>query len=167
MHECDPLMVRSEHADDEPPHVCAMVTLEPWDGEYIEYTRLRVRDSRKINYPSRVSWLQIHSSRSRCYGAIRHTQIALHRKKIPETDAIFAQLKQINAAADAAPDSLRVSIDAKATVKVGPFARGGKSRTSTSACTHPITASTIRSNAAGAFLSTTGTARFLTRLMPC
>ena len=31
---------------------------------------------------------------------------------------------------------LRISIDAKATVKVGPFARGGKSRVQTKACDH-------------------------------
>src|SRR5262245_34249276 len=42
----------------------------------------------------------------------------------------------MNAAADAAPDVLRVSMDAKATVKVGPFARGGKSRVPTQACDH-------------------------------
>ena len=42
----------------------------------------------------------------------------------------------MNAAADAAPDTLRISIDAKATVKVGPFARGGKSRAQTAACDH-------------------------------
>jgi transposase len=45
-------------------------------------------------------------------------------------------VKEINAAADAAADVLRISIDAKATVKVGPFARGGKSRTKTKACDH-------------------------------
>jgi hypothetical protein len=42
----------------------------------------------------------------------------------------------MNAAADAAPDVLRISLDAKATVKVGPFARGGKSRAITKACDH-------------------------------
>jgi len=42
----------------------------------------------------------------------------------------------MNAAADAAPNVLRISIDAKATVKVGPFARGGKSRAHTKACDH-------------------------------
>jgi len=42
----------------------------------------------------------------------------------------------MNAAADAQPDVLRISIDAKATVKVGPFARGGKSRITTNACDH-------------------------------
>jgi hypothetical protein len=45
-------------------------------------------------------------------------------------------VKQVNAAADLAPDVLRLSIDAKATVKVGPFARGGKSRVPTKACDH-------------------------------
>lgn len=42
----------------------------------------------------------------------------------------------MNAAADAAPIVLRISMDAKATVKVGPFARGGKSRVQTKACDH-------------------------------
>jgi transposase len=42
----------------------------------------------------------------------------------------------MNAAADAQVDVLRISIDAKATVKVGPFARGGKSRAPTTACDH-------------------------------
>jgi hypothetical protein len=57
-------------------------------------------------------------------------------KKIPETDAIFDQVRKVNASADAAPDVLRISIDAKATVYVGPFARGGNSRTQTKACDH-------------------------------
>jgi DDE family transposase len=41
-----------------------------------------------------------------------------------------------NQAADAAPDVLRVSLDAKATVKIGPFARGGKSRVQVAAADH-------------------------------
>jgi transposase len=42
----------------------------------------------------------------------------------------------VNQAADAAPDTLRISLDAKATVKVGPFSRGGKSRVPTEAADH-------------------------------
>src|SRR4030081_1409758 len=57
-------------------------------------------------------------------------------KKLPETDAIFAQVKQINEDADADEHTLRLSMDAKATVKVGPFARGGKSRVPTKAADH-------------------------------
>jgi len=46
----------------------------------------------------------------------------------------------VNADADAAPDVLRVSLDAKATVKIGPFARGGKSRVSVKAADHDFQA---------------------------
>ena len=50
-------------------------------------------------------------------------------KKIPQTDAIFAELKQVHEDAQASRNTLRVSLDAKATVKLGPFSRGGYSRT--------------------------------------
>ena len=42
----------------------------------------------------------------------------------------------INQAADTADDILRLSMDTKATVKVGPFARGGKSRALVAAVDH-------------------------------
>ncbi len=42
----------------------------------------------------------------------------------------------MNAEADAAPDMLRVSMDAKATVKIGPFARGGTERVTVTAADH-------------------------------
>jgi hypothetical protein len=45
-------------------------------------------------------------------------------------------VKQVNEAADAHEKELRISMDAKATVKVGPFGRGGKSRVSTKAADH-------------------------------
>jgi hypothetical protein len=45
-------------------------------------------------------------------------------------------LKRLNKEADEASDTLRISMDAKATVKVGPFARGGKSRIATKAADH-------------------------------
>jgi hypothetical protein len=45
-------------------------------------------------------------------------------------------VNRVNQAADTAADVLRVSIDAKATVKIGPFARGGKSRVSVAAADH-------------------------------
>lgn len=43
-------------------------------------------------------------------------------------DCIFKKLKRKNKAADKCKSSLRISIDSKAKVKVGDFARGGKSR---------------------------------------
>lgn len=45
-------------------------------------------------------------------------------------------MKQINEEVDADEQTLRISMDAKATVKVGPFARGGKSRVATKAADH-------------------------------
>jgi Rhodopirellula transposase DDE domain len=60
-------------------------------------------------------------------------------KTIPLTDAIFHHLSQGNHDADAASDVLRLSVDAKATVKVGPFSRGGKSRVKTVASDHDFT----------------------------
>jgi transposase len=45
-------------------------------------------------------------------------------------------MKQVNEAADDDPQTLRISMDAKATVKVGPFGRGGKSRVPTKAADH-------------------------------
>jgi len=47
---------------------------------------------------------------------------------------------RVNAEADVAPDMLRVSIDAKATVKMGPFARGGKGRVAVKAADHDFQA---------------------------
>lgn len=57
-------------------------------------------------------------------------------KKIPQTDALFAQVSKVNAEADAQETTLRLSIDAKATVKVGEFSRNGVSRVSTQALDH-------------------------------
>ena len=68
----------------------------------------------------------------------RLTKVAKCRpqKKMKETDAIFAQLKQVNPEADRADDILRLSLDAKATVPIGPFARRGYSRTRTRGADH-------------------------------
>ena len=58
------------------------------------------------------------------------------QKRIPETDAIFEQIYQVNQRADADPHTLRISMDAKAAVKVGEFDRGGKTRVTTVALDH-------------------------------
>jgi phage terminase large subunit-like protein len=55
---------------------------------------------------------------------------------VPETDAIFEQVAAVNQAADTSETVLRISLDAKARVKLGRFARGGKSRIPTAAADH-------------------------------
>ncbi len=57
-------------------------------------------------------------------------------KTIPETKAILQQVSQINQQADADETSLRLSLDAKARVKLGEFDRGGKTRVKTFANDH-------------------------------
>ncbi len=57
-------------------------------------------------------------------------------KKIPETDAIFEEVHHHNQVADQQAGVVRVSLDTKAVVKVGPFSRGGFSRQAQGACDH-------------------------------
>lgn len=57
-------------------------------------------------------------------------------RKVPETDAIFKQVKTINAKTDNAPNAIRISLDCKAVVKIGPFSRGGKNRIEQKASDH-------------------------------
>ena len=57
-------------------------------------------------------------------------------KKIAETDAIFEQVHSVNDTADQQEGDLRISLDTKATVKIGPFSRGGYNRQAQGACDH-------------------------------
>lgn len=50
------------------------------------------------------------------------------KKKIPETDVIFNYVHSTNKLADETEGVLRISIDTKATVNIGPFSRGGCNR---------------------------------------
>ncbi len=50
------------------------------------------------------------------------------KKKIAETDDIFDHLHKTNKKADGKEGVLRISIDAKAKIKIGPFSRGGYNR---------------------------------------
>ena len=70
------------------------------------------------------------------WATIPRKWLRVNPKKVPQTDAIFTQIAVVNQTADASATVLRISIDAKATVKVGPFARGGKSRLPTVASDH-------------------------------
>ncbi|MBY0458000.1 MAG: hypothetical protein K2V38_11725 [Gemmataceae bacterium] len=47
-------------------------------------------------------------------------------KKTPQTEAIFANVKAVRAQAKTEPDTLEISVDTKAKVSEGEYARGGK-----------------------------------------
>jgi len=57
-------------------------------------------------------------------------------KRVKQTDAISDRLRVVNAEADRSDEALRISIDAKATVNIGPFSRRGRSRTKVEAADH-------------------------------
>ena len=57
-------------------------------------------------------------------------------KKLPETDAIFNEVHRINAGTKDTANRLRISLDSKATVKIGNLSRGGKSRQPQAAADH-------------------------------
>jgi len=67
---------------------------------------------------------------------LRTVQKSRPQKKIPETDAIFEQLDKLHTQARADPSILRLSLDAKATVLLGPFSRHGQTRVTVRAVDH-------------------------------
>ena len=60
-------------------------------------------------------------------------------KKVKQTDAIFANVQQVHQQAESEAHTLRLSLDSKATVRIGPFSRGGQSRTGTKGADHDFT----------------------------
>jgi hypothetical protein len=58
------------------------------------------------------------------------------QKKITETDSIFEYVHRANRVCDETEGIIRISMDTKANVKIGPFSRGGYSRQSVNACDH-------------------------------
>jgi hypothetical protein len=65
------------------------------------------------------------------------------RKKIAETDAIFEHLQVIRPTAQDTDEVLRLSWDAKAAVKIGPFSRRGVSRVPVAAADHDFAPLTV------------------------
>lgn len=64
-------------------------------------------------------------------------------KKIPQTNAIFNQLAVANKTAHADETVLRISMDAKAVVKMGELSRDGRTRAPTVALDHDFTGSMV------------------------
>jgi len=81
------------------------------------------------------------------------------KKKIPETDAIFEQVHKVNAEADSTEGVIRLSMDAKAALHIGPFSRGGKSRQRKKASDHDFAPEEIL-NLYGIFLPALGESFF-------
>jgi hypothetical protein len=77
-------------------------------------------------------------------------------KKVPETDAIFEHLHQLNQTADTDESMLRISWDAKAPVLLGRFARGGLSRVVVKALDHDFATDAAKVTPFGIYLPQQG-----------
>ena len=60
--------------------------------------------------------------------SLKKVRKTIPQKKIPQTDAIFENVRAAHLRAEKDPSILRVSIDCKARVKIGSFSRGGSTR---------------------------------------
>jgi hypothetical protein len=65
------------------------------------------------------------------------------KKKIPEVNLIFEYVHIINEIADSTPGIIRLSMDAKATIKVGEFSQGGYNRYGLRAWDHDFDPDTL------------------------
>jgi hypothetical protein len=59
---------------------------------------------------------------------LKRVQKSKPLKKIKQVDEIFENVQKVNRQSDENPESLRISVDAKAKVNIGEFSRNGKSR---------------------------------------
>jgi hypothetical protein len=59
-------------------------------------------------------------------------------RKVPPTDAIFEAVHRINREADADGGAIRLSLDTRTVVPIGPLSRGGKSRQAHEALDHDL-----------------------------
>jgi hypothetical protein len=69
---------------------------------------------------------------------LRKVVKAKPQKKIPETDAIFKNIEEKDQIAKSVVKVKRLSLDSKATVKIGDYSRGGKTRGDNQACDHDM-----------------------------
>jgi hypothetical protein len=114
------------------------------------YTRLTVTELRRQliaqnNYSSEAlpgdETLRLRMNRMGFI--LKKVQKSKPLKKIPETNAIFNQLAVDNKTAHADETVLRISMDAKAVVKMGELSRDGRTRAPTVALDHDFTGTMV------------------------
>ncbi len=107
------------------------------------YTRITAKEVRKQLIEQKgykeeelPSGMTINTKMNDLGYRLRAVKKSQPKQKIPETDAIFEQLNQIHRQAHEEETILRLSFDAKATVLIGAFSRGGVSRVEIKALDH-------------------------------
>ncbi|MEA3497269.1 MAG: ISAzo13 family transposase, partial [Bacteroidota bacterium] len=108
--------------------------VDPQFKNAIIYTRITAKAVREALIENGYSDKELPTSRTihnmlnRMGYSLKKVEKTRPLKKIPEVDEIFNNVHEANKNADNDPESLRISIDSKATVKIGKLSRGGKSR---------------------------------------
>jgi hypothetical protein len=77
-------------------------------------------------------------------------------KKIPQTNAIFDEIHKVNQEADEDETMLRISLDAKAAIKIGDFSRGGLNRVVVNGLDHDFQGKTSKVTPFGLYLPQQG-----------
>lgn len=77
-------------------------------------------------------------------------------KKIPQTDAIFDEIHTVNQETDEDETMLRISLDAKAAIKIGDFSRGGLNRVVVNGLDHDFQGKTPKVTPFGIYLPQQG-----------
>jgi hypothetical protein len=96
------------------------------------YTNLSAAEVRQALLDRGYSEAEVPSERTmrdilnRMNYRLKRIQKGKPLKKTPETDAIFENLKAVRAEAEADPETLEISTDTKAKVKLGEYDQGGK-----------------------------------------
>jgi hypothetical protein len=97
------------------------------------YTNLSAREVRqalqeRLGYPDErlPSERSLRDILNRLGYRLKRIQKAKPLKKLPETDQVFANVAAVQAQYRDAPETLEISIDAKAKVYEGDYSRGGK-----------------------------------------
>lgn len=96
------------------------------------YTNLSAAEVREALIAKGYSQVELPSERTmrnilnRMNYRLKRIQKGKPLKKVEETDAIFANVKEVKEQARNDPETLEISMDTKAKVGLGDYARGGK-----------------------------------------
>lgn len=125
--------IAEEHSQQDPSFQSSMA-----------YTRLTAKEALRVLRERGVSEGELPKKSAmavilnRLGYRLRKVVKAKPQRKIPETDAIFENVKEKNDEAQKDSSIRRLSVDCKATVKIGDYSRGGETRGDNKACDHDM-----------------------------
>ena len=107
------------------PAVKSSKTYTRLTGGYLKKALIEDKDYTEEQLPSTST---LRSMLNRMGYNLKRVHKSKPLKKIAQVDEIFDNVHVVNRESDENPESMRISVDAKAKTKIGPFSRNGKSR---------------------------------------